>query len=140
MFFNSPEKLGHDNVGAEVRNFGLYRIDRFENHPQWIASLDDDDTVTPDYVGRLKKESPGMDLIQFRALWENGIDIRPEIGEKRLLARTVCNAFAFRYEFAWLHELRFVDGTSEDWATISAFIAAGAETKISEYVTYQVRR
>jgi len=131
---NLPSKLGHDNVAACVRNVGLsFAVS------EWIASLDDDDTVTPDYVERLKAECNDLDLIHFRAEMENGVDLRPPLGNFGFSAGNVCNAFCFRREFARDHKLAFIDGTSEDWLTVKAFIGAGARAKMSESITYRIR-
>ena len=136
---NLAERLGHDNVGAEVRNRGLQWLKEGIMMPDWVGNLDDDDTLTPDYILKLVEDGKDVDLLQFRAEWENKIDIRPIIGETRLLPATVSNAFAFRYDFAERHNLHYIDSTSEDWATIQSFISAGARCKVSDHVTYRVR-
>jgi len=136
-FFNLPVKTGHDNVGAQVRNIALEHIKASDKKPVWVANLDDDDTVDKNYVAWLRGEI--VDLLQFRAQWENGIDIRPTDDEHRLLPHTVCNAFAFKFDFAEKHGLQYIDGSSEDWVTIQGFITAGGKTKVSEHVAYYVR-
>jgi glycosyltransferase involved in cell wall biosynthesis len=132
--FNSPFKRGHDNVAADVRNIGLALA-----NSEWIASLDDDDTIVSKYVEWLKEESKNMDLVHFRAELENGVDIRPPFGNYGFQGGNVSNAFCFRREFAKSHGIQFIDGTSEDWETVKALIGAGARAKMSGRVAYRVR-
>lgn len=128
----SGKKLGHGNVGALVRNVGLAIA-----QSEWIANLDDDDTVTPDYVERLKQESDGCDLIHFRTRYPDlQSDTRPGRSQTEFRADTVCNSFAFRLAFARAHNIQYIDDPSEDWATFKALLDAGATAKMSKHVTY----
>jgi glycosyltransferase involved in cell wall biosynthesis len=135
IFFNDNLiKMGHDNVAAQVRNLALPVADG-----KWIGNLDDDDTLHKQYVEWLKQESENADLVHFRAEWENGIDIRPALDDHTLMPSNMCNAFAFNRQFAIDKGLHYVDATSEDAATIQAFIAAGARVHLSSRVAYMVR-
>ena len=127
--------LGHDNVGAETRNLGLAVAEG-----EWIANLDDDDTVTPDYVACLKKEAEGFDLIHFRTLYPDpASDTRPSRGQYAFRADTVCNSHAFRLAFVREHNITYIDDKNEDWVTFKAMLDAGARAKMSDYATYKFR-
>lgn len=104
---------------------------------KWVSFLDDDDTVTSDYVERLETEiadNPEADVIYFRSYWADNGMLLPTwptvgwgIGINFSVKRDVTLEHPFRSEAN--EDLRFIERLQE----------AGKQIHFSKYLTYRVR-
>lgn len=128
----------------------IYSIDKYQDgagivrnkiireaNTEWVSMLDDDDTVTPDYVERLQEEiaaNPDADVIIFREYFLTG-QLLPnwpivEWGNVGI-------SFSVKREVAL--ELPFKSEPFEDFEFIKRLQEAGKKIHFSKYVTYRVR-
>lgn len=104
---------------------------------KWVSMLDDDDTVTPDYVQRLEEElknHPDADVIYFREyfLWGQVMPLHPHCGWGN-----VGISFSVRRDLAI--EMPFRDERYEDFEFIHRLERAGKKIVFSNYLTYKAR-
>lgn len=132
---DAPYLVGYDDkrIGeGKMRD----RLIRKATTP-WVSFVDDDDTVTEDYVQRLQEEiekNPDADLIYFRMYNADSGWLSPQwpvirfgIGMCFSVKREVAMEFPFESE---PHEdLRFVERLEE----------AGKKIVFSTYITYKIR-
>jgi glycosyltransferase involved in cell wall biosynthesis len=137
----TPMKLGiHEgelsgqSQGGRVRNYGIERVGT-----RWISFVDDDDTVTEDYVTRLKEEASNNDVVIFKMLHPI-LGVLPPAGCTELINGQVGISFSVRKTALDLYGIRFVNGGIEDLDFLSALEFYGAKIHFSPYVTYHVRQ
>lgn len=114
---------------------------------EWVSMLDDDDTVTDDYVARLKEESeahPEADVIVFREyfiaekmgegyeypdhfIWQAPVVHWGQIG----IAFSVKREVAMKYPF--------LDEVNEDFHFVERIDQAGHKIHFSKYLVYRAR-
>lgn len=103
----------------------------------WVSFLDDDDSITEDYVERLQEEiekTPYADVIHFRQYFLRG-HILPSwpivewgnVGIAYSIQREVALQFPFR------------DVKYEDYDQVKRVSDAGKAVVFSPYITYRVR-
>lgn len=141
-FLRLPKRVGIKNHAGDVRNYGMAYV-----KTPWIAFVDDDDTVTADYVEKLETEisaCPTLEVVIFRmvrysddgkALW-----LLPEPHTRGLLRGHVGISFALRTSV--VHgsgSLKFEPGSFEDYELLVRLGTAGKSMVLSPYVTYHVR-
>jgi len=117
---------------------------------EWIANLDDDDTVTPDYVQRLSEEGDDCDVLIFRMMYNNlqrwlpkkGLTLDP------LIRGTFGISFAVRSEFLRpqfdvdCFQTRYCQwpyGRCHDYFFMKSLKDSGARIKISPHACYAIR-
>jgi glycosyltransferase involved in cell wall biosynthesis len=135
IVFTWTPKIGSWNHGARVRNVAF---EKGLIWGDWVAFVDDDDTVTPDYINRLLLESSrdeSLEVVIFRML--KGKRIIPKPGINKIVRNDVGISFAVRISV--LEVFRFNPSDTEDFAFLREMEDAGLKMKISEYVTYNVR-
>jgi len=133
-------------IGASAIRNELIRLAQ----TPWVSMLDDDDTVTSDYVERLKEESelhPEADVIMFREyfiadkmkekepnyqypdhfIWQAPVVHWGQIGI----------AFSVKRDVAMKHP--FLEEPNEDFHFISRLDEAGYKIHFSKYITYRAR-
>lgn len=122
------ERIGE----GEIRN----RLIKEAKTP-WVSFLDDDDTVTEDYVARLEEEierHPEADIIHFRQYFLRGLIIpnwpKVEWGNIGI-------AYSVKREVAL--EFPFVSEKHEDFYHVKKMVDAGKKIVFSRYITYRVR-
>lgn len=141
----APFLVGEDkeNIGAsEIRNELIKKA-----KTPWVSMLDDDDTVTSDYVARLQEEidkHPEADIIIFREyfiadkmgegyqypdhfIWQAPVVHWGQIGI----------AFSVKKEIAMKHP--FIEEPNEDFHFVSRLDELGYNIVFSPYITYRGR-
>jgi hypothetical protein len=127
-------------------NAGLVRneiMNHLNTQNEWVAFLDDDDTVTPYYVDSLfleinNSESP-VDCYVFRMRFDPGGEkILPPLGENNLIQDKVGISFCVRKSFLKKTGIKFVNDSREDYKFLMNLKESGASIKVSNYVTYNV--
>lgn len=112
---------------------------------EWVSFLDDDDTVTEDYVARLKEESekhPEADLIVFREYFISDLmdDPYPDhyIWQVPVVHwGQVGISFSVKREVALKHP--FVSEDNEDFHFVERVEKAGYNIHFSKYLVYRAR-
>lgn len=128
--------VGYDDsprIGeSEIRNGLIWEVDT-----PWVSFLDDDDTVTEDYVRRLEEEiknHPEADIIHFRQYWLRGLILPTwttvEWGNVGI-------AYSVKTEVA--KQFPFKSVKNEDWIQVKEMVDAGKKLHFSPYITYRVR-
>ena len=143
-YFYLPKsgKVGEYGIG----NAGLVRnqiIKKVDSPNEWIAFLDDDDTITPYYIDSLsiELESPEnpIDVCVFRMRFNpQGDKILPPLGSDDLIQDQVGISFCVRKSFLKEHNIQFINDIREDFKFLMDLQSAGAKVKVSSYVTYNV--
>ena len=111
-------------------------IERAET--DWVSFLDDDDTVTTDYVERLEEEiagHPEADLIHFREYFVETGELLPYW--PNVTWGNVGISFSVKTEIA--KNIGFKSEPYEDYEFIKRVEAAGYNIFFSKYITYRVR-
>jgi len=114
---------------------------------EWLAFLDDDDTVTPNYVQLLRREH--ADVVIFRMLHPQ-LGVLPDPTEPQLCWGQVGISFAVRRAFVQEHHLRFEreyvyaghpahTPFNEDIDFLRKCQAHGARVLLHPEITYYVR-
>jgi len=131
------EKKGVGGNGAgNVRNHGMANVDS-----EWIAFLDDDDTLAPDYVETFYneiKEYPYVDVVIFRLYrynWEPNVIPFPE--SDNFHANEVGISFALKTEI-FKSGLKFEPSSGEDFMYLTNIRDNKYCMMISPYVKYFV--
>lgn len=132
----------HKEGASEVRNELIKKA-----KTEWVSMLDDDDTVTDDYVRRLKEESekhPEADVIIFREyfigelmgdenkypdhfIWQAPVVHWGQVGI----------AFSVKREVAIKHP--FIEEVNEDFHFVARIDEAGYKIHFSKYIVYRAR-
>jgi glycosyltransferase involved in cell wall biosynthesis len=106
---------------------------------EWVSFLDDDDTVTTDYVEKLDKElqmSPQADVVVFKEFFLNGLVI-PVPGEPKVAWGNVGIAFSVKREAALAHPFQHI--RYEDYEFLKTLEGFGYLISFSPYCTYRER-
>jgi glycosyltransferase involved in cell wall biosynthesis len=105
---------------------------------EWVAFLDDDDIVTPDYVEKLALESQEVDAVSFRMLMWHWQWLPPATARvDNFTHGSVGISFACRRNV--FDKCQFTRGRGEDFRMLRDIRDAGFRIKISPYLTYLVR-
>ena len=133
------EKIGSVNEitsnAGFVRNIGLNYIDDSE----YIAFLDDDDCIHPNYVNYLIEEisiNKNIDLCIFRMINGNNL-ILPEKSDNKILKTKIGISFAININIA--KNFKFTNSNYEDYLFIQKVNLYGGKIVISKYIGYFVR-
>lgn len=132
------EKKGVGGNGAGgVRNHGMSYVDS-----EWIAFLDDDDTIAPDYVETFNKEIgeyPYVDVVIFRMYrynWEPNVIPFLETTDT-FHANEVGISFALKTEI-FKSGLKFESSSGEDFMYLTTMKDNGKCIMISPHIKYFV--
>lgn len=143
------------NSAGLTRNVGIQEA-LYADQSNWIAFVDDDDTLDARYVALLDVYDKGpdhLDVVVFRADWPDGM-VLPDIDNPRLEWGHVGISYAVRSE--WFEESadlppikhRFIKesnletggvGSNEDITLLKDLINDGAAVTICPYLCYHVR-
>ena len=103
----------------------------------WVSMLDDDDTVSSDYVDRLAEEvkaNPEADVIIFREIFPHGVVLPawPVVAPGNIpISFSVKRDIAIKYPF--------IEQPHEDYQFIQKLDDAGCNIVFSKYLTYRMR-
>jgi len=128
------EKLGkYNNCAGEVRNYGIKFVET-----EWIAFVDDDDCLRPDYIERFHEsleQLPELDCIIFRM-----IDSRRVLPSIPVIAEgNVGISFCVKVESSRQKNIQFYSCGTEDLMYLKELEYHGAKILISNSITYFVR-
>ena len=141
---NRIKILEHEKIGSLnkitsnagfVRNIGLNYIDDSE----YIAFLDDDDCIHPNYIDYLKEEisiNKNIDICIFRMVYLNNL-ILPEKLDNKILKTKVGISFAININIA--KNFKFTNSNFEDYLFLKKVELYGGKIVISKYIGYFVR-
>ncbi|MDP1712457.1 MAG: glycosyltransferase [Candidatus Nanopelagicaceae bacterium] len=112
-----------------VRNFAIEHATS-----PWIGLLDDDDTVTPDYVATLKQNADAQVVI-FQMRYQSGKVLPPN--ERRIRRGHVGISFAFQREV--FQKIKFTYRKCEDYYFLDDARKLRYKIKFVPTVTYRVK-
>jgi glycosyltransferase involved in cell wall biosynthesis len=127
-------KAGISNHGGAVRNCALKIADT-----DWISFLDDDDTITTDYVARLREEIElrrDLSVVIFRAITPRG-QILPCVGKHMLTPGDVGISFSIKSSLIE-KGYQFEPGSGEDYWLLNFIGRNGVKMVVSPYATYRI--
>jgi glycosyltransferase involved in cell wall biosynthesis len=128
------DKIGKLNHAGQVRNYGLKLVTT-----EWVGFVDDDDTVSDDYVSRFKEEiflNPDAKCIIFRMKTIYDRDqILPAPHHNNFIKNKVGISFAMKKDL----NLFFEPSIVEDYLLLDKIRTKSHLIIISPYVTYFVR-
>jgi glycosyltransferase involved in cell wall biosynthesis len=137
-FYHLFEKNGgghpcNNGRGGLVRNRAFNFV-----KGEWVAFLDDDDTVSCDYVAAVRAEGQDNDLLVFRMAFPDG-RVLPPVGTYDLGEGNVGISYAVRNSFLKQYKINFVNDEVEDFLFLTSCLVKGAKYKVSDTVAYYVR-
>lgn len=121
----------HNEAGL-VRNVGLRSVDT-----TWTAFLDDDDTITPNYVDLLLSKYSQFDLVIFRMYCTKNNAIIPRPNNNQIMHSNVGISFAFKTPKEPILFPRNHGG--EDFEFVKHLINQGYNHTITDEVCYKVK-
>ncbi len=133
FLFEIGRKLGFQNCAAEVRNIAMSKADT-----PWVAFLDDDDEVTPDYMFRLQSEinsHKNADVIVFRMLIMNSVMPKGNF----FSIHNVGISFAMKRNLFEKQKFTFEPSKCEDFTLLNKLQKQGKNIYVSPCVVYVVR-
>lgn len=123
------------NSAGNIRNYGMSIC-----QTKWIAFLDDDDIIAPDYIETFYKELelyPNIDLLIFRMNLDERII--PKLETDNFYLCDVGISFIMKREI-FTHGLKFVPDGAEDYLYLNKIRLYGYKIMISPYVKYFVKK
>ena len=132
IVYTKINKKGEKNYGGMVRNYAL----QYPYTSDWIGFLDDDDTISENYIDYLIEECNNNDVIIFRMAYENGT-ILPGFFDKKITMNRIGISFAMSKKIASNHY--FQNHPKEDYLFLKELEKHKYSIIISSYVAYFVR-
>ena len=133
------DKLGELNHAGRVRNVGM---EAEKERSSWFAFLDDDDTLTPDYVEKLRhaiQTHPEMEVFIFRMHF-NESDVPPfNIDLNNIGVGQIGISFAIKTSI-FCEGFKFEPSHLEDFYLFDRMRSAGKKIHMLPHVCYLVRR
>jgi glycosyltransferase involved in cell wall biosynthesis len=132
--FAKARRVGVRNHAGQVRNWALALA-----RTEWVAFVDDDDVVTPDYVSRWCEERlahTDAEVVIFR-MWQYAHKVLPPLHHTDFRKGAVGISFAMRR--ALCATFPFRPSASEDFDLLNRMRAAGVRVHLSRHATYVVR-
>jgi len=129
-----PKKLGRNNYGGAVRNMLIA-----QSSTAWVAFVDDDDTLRPEYVDTFLSERGAAKCIMFRMSY-NRLESKviPPLEISKPCRGLVGISFAVDRTFLSENNLQFVNNGSEDYVLLKS-IHAILPMQFSKSILYNVR-
>ena len=129
------EKRGlNSNSAGLVRNYGMQFVET-----EWIAFVDDDDTISYDYVETFIKEIEeynNIDVIIFRMQYEDRII--PKLKTDNFYLCDVGISFVIK-KYIYENGLKFIPDGAEDFLYLDKIRNNNYEIMISPFIKYYVR-
>jgi len=131
------EKIGQAELSAAglVRNAAIRQVET-----EWIAFVDDDDTLAHNYVETFYQESaaePDMDVIIFRMTHYGGVV--PFLSTDTFYQGSVGISFAMRLSI-FQSGIEFIPGGTEDYCILDRIRERNYKMMISPFVRYFIRK
>ena len=110
---------------------------------EWIGFVDDDDTLTPNYIECFNREKQNADAIIFRMRTPD-VKIFPPPGDTDFKLGEVGISFCYKRTIALNRKLMFdnveglIPGLCEDWGLLDRLRSTGVPIKISTETLYIV--
>ena len=126
--------LNHGNSGI-VRNYGL----NYDVETEWIGFLDDDDTLSPNYIDYLLEEieiNKNIDICIFRMI-DKDKNITPNQYIHGIIENQVGISFAIKKNVA--DKIRFINSDNEDYLYLKEAEYRLYNIIISPYVAYFIK-
>jgi hypothetical protein len=140
----SISKLGDEykkNKAGLVRNYGINYIHQNNILTDWIGFLDDDDTISNDYINKLKEEISihnNIEICIFRMCYSNGY-ILPSMSDKNIIRGKVGISFAIKSYISKIKDIVFENSPYEDYFYLKNLQIKKYKILISSYITYFVK-
>ncbi|OJW68413.1 MAG: hypothetical protein BGO68_05665 [Candidatus Amoebophilus sp. 36-38] len=134
--FIQISKIGQFNHGGEVRNQGMEQVTT-----EWVAFVDDDDYLSPDYVDRLEEEinlKPNLDVVIFRMYHPNREAFIPSPQVRNFSEGNVGISFSMRTAL-YKAGFKFTPSSVEDFKLLEYIRKEGHKMVLSPYATYLIR-
>jgi len=131
------DKIGNVGYSGYVRNIGFKEIDYYNT--EWIGFLDDDDTLGPSYIEKLKEEisiKPTIEVCIFRMSDSKG-NIIPNKLIKNIIKCNIGISFAIKSQLT--KNYLFQNNKYEDYIYLKNLEYKKHKIVISSYVNYFVR-
>lgn len=154
QYYYFPEKQGYTLPGWVNPGAGAVRQKLLDiTTTPWYAFLDDDDTLSWEYVSKFKmslEENPLMDMMIFRMVYNTNIpryaDISPDymvpevhLTDPYTLQRgQIGISQCVRREFIMSHNIKWTTGCVEDLEYLHQFVFNDAHIVLSDIVGYFV--
>jgi len=137
---NSTNRGEIGNGAGGLRNEIITNFARAD----WVAFVDDDDTLSPFYVEHLRegvRQDEYADIFIFRMQWHDGRTILPPPGESLICKNCVGISYAVRRELFVrpAGPLAFIPDRREDFYFLRSAQEQSAVIKLSSEVTYFVK-
>jgi len=128
IIYTRIDKIGTLNHGGNVRNHGIKM-----STTTWVGFVDDDDTLTPDYLDEFYNLSNQYDpdVILFRM--KNGNTIIPTIGAQKIVLGDVGISFCMKK-----CDIYFVPSSTEDYFLLKNLNDQNKSIIVSDKVCYMV--
>jgi glycosyltransferase involved in cell wall biosynthesis len=134
-------QTGAANHAAQLRNFGMMRAGT-----EWVAFVDDDDTLAPTYIQQLQGEldlTPSVETVIFRMLQPGCGDggsscVLPPPDHTDFQVTKVGISFAIKRQL-YSQGFMFIPGGFEDFHMLEKLRAHKRNMVISKHTTYFVR-
>ena len=140
-YLYSKNKMGkndhHGNAGL-VRNWIISNIN---NNYEWIGFVDDDDTLSSDYIERLIQDInyTDFDCCVFRMRYDaENIKIIPPPNMVEIRQNYVGISFCVKKDFIVNNNIKFINSNSEDYEFLENIHLKDGIIYLSEYITYNV--
>jgi len=105
----------------------------------WIAFLDDDDIISPDYLRRLKADARDNDVVVFRMMYPDMVRFLPKPGLRVEKMGIGCLGIGYAVRKHVFDKHFFRPGRGADWGLIRDLRKSKMKIKFSDYVTYFIR-
>lgn len=131
-----------DSAGL-TRNWGVDMATML-TRTEWVAFLDDDDYLSPEYVAHLREQAedyPQAEVIVAR-MKDARLGIVPDPAFPQVQWGSIGISFAVKQDTLRPHEFcreSWAEGRNEDWEMIRTLRGAGARIHISPHIDYFVR-
>ena len=106
--YYEKKKTGSSNMGGSTRNYGIHKVKKSE----WIGFVDDDDTLSPNYINSLL-DNKNVDCIIYRMYNKSTDEILPHLDSKTIKKNSVGISFGVKKDI--LKKNNFKNSPTEDY-------------------------
>lgn len=142
--FLEIEKQGKEDIknnAGKVRNIGIEYIFQQHINTDFIAFLDDDDTLHPNYGLYLMQElklHPNLDTCIFRMMYPNGYFL-PNKYHTKIKVKQFGISFVIRKQYLEKNAIQFQNHPYEDFIFLKSLQYQHSKIVISPYIAYFIR-